>query len=66
MGVRSESATNLIPNAAEGGGPYVYNVQILPTFWVQRAQNGVQVVLNQTGYVTACACERTGGSRPRC
>lgn len=49
--ILSQPLTLLIPNAKEGDpGPYVYNVEILANLLgVQRAQNGVEVVLNTTG-----------------
>jgi vancomycin resistance protein YoaR len=49
--ILSQPLTLMIPNAKGGDpGPYVYNVQVLANLLgVQRAQNGVQVVLNTTG-----------------
>ena len=49
--ILSQPLTISIPNAtANDPGPYVYNVQILANLLgVQRAQTGVQVVLNTTG-----------------
>jgi vancomycin resistance protein YoaR len=49
--ILSQPLTISIPNAtANDPGPYVYNVQILANLLgVQRAQNGIQVVLNTTG-----------------
>src|SRR5215204_2627416 len=49
--ILSQPLTLVIPNAVAGeSGPYVYDVQILANLLgVQRAQDGVQVVLNATG-----------------
>jgi vancomycin resistance protein YoaR len=49
--VLSQPLTLTIPNAAQDDpAPYVYNQQVLvQLLGVQRTENGVQVVLNQTG-----------------
>ncbi len=48
--ILSQPLTLVIPNAAQGDGPYVYNQQIIANMLgVQRVGNGVQVALNQKG-----------------
>lgn len=48
--ILSQPLTLVIPNAAQGEGPYIYNQQIIANLLgVERVGNGVQVALNQKG-----------------
>jgi vancomycin resistance protein YoaR len=64
--ILSQPLTIVIPNAgAAGPGPFVYDVQVLANMLgVQRAENGVQVVLNTGGLSEMLQPVKTRTDRP--